>query len=435
MKPISADFIRQEVARLGELVVETAIYHGSGLKLFAAGDAITLVHAKALHASGIQELFLLESEEDALKVRKELGVERVAPKDVVLGDVLMDDLRGPDGELTLPAGNPINSANLDRIQASAYGELVIRHRRLTESMREAQEYFAQMTPAGNAKSGGTRRMTRVVHVPSTTARHLLIPRARVLVAVSDDPLRIFLTNALQSEGHEVLERSKPQDVPDAIKGESKVTVILLDLEESYAVLQTLRGNNGLRDSVILVCAREGKPALIQDALVAGANDWLPRPPSRDLLSEKIHGCQAILGRRVKLAPALRTERRHQDRRPGGGECGLKDPTLHKPLPVVTGEILDVGEGGMRIDYNLPHWPVPWAYMVHGVHPRHFFHTYAASNPLGRDLLVTMAGPAGQKIERPVRVSRVSPSGELETLSLVFPEVRQGTTTKVRIRKF
>ena len=38
MKEITADFLRQEVARLGELVVATAVYHESGLKLFSAGD-------------------------------------------------------------------------------------------------------------------------------------------------------------------------------------------------------------------------------------------------------------------------------------------------------------------------------------------------------------------------------------------------------------
>jgi CheY-like chemotaxis protein len=434
MKPISADFIRQEVARLGELVVGTAIYHGSGLKLFSAGDNITLVHAKALHASGVQDLFLLDVEEDAMKVRKALGVERVAPKDVVLGDVLMEDLRGSEGGLILAAESVINSANVDRIQAAAFGELVIRHRRLTDWMRQAQEYFAQLPPS-DTKGSMTKRMTRVAHVSSTTARHLLIPRARVLVAVSDDPLRIFLANALQSEGHEVIERSKPQDVPEVLKGEGAITVVVLDVEDSAAVLPKLRGDNGLRDSVILVCAKEGEHAPIQEALLAGANDWLPRPPSRDLLNEKIHGCQALLGRRVKLAPSLRAERRHQDRRPGGGNCGLKDPTLHKPLPVVTGEILDIGDGGLRIDYNLPHWPVPWAYMVHGVHPRHFFYVYAMANPHGRDLVVTFSGPAGQKVERPVRVARVSPAGELETLSLVFPEVKGKGTTTSFIRKF
>src|SRR5438105_1939564 len=106
MKEISADFLRQEVARLGELVVETAVYHESGMKLFSAGDTVTLAHAKALHASGIVNLLLLGFEEDARNVRKTLGVKRISPKGVAAGDVLMDDLRGMGGELLYPLERP-----------------------------------------------------------------------------------------------------------------------------------------------------------------------------------------------------------------------------------------------------------------------------------------------------------------------------------------
>src|SRR5262245_35191000 len=99
MKELAADFVRQEVARLGEIVVQTAIYHPSGMKLFSTGDVITLAHAKAIHASGIRTVCLLEFEDDARLIRKSLGIERVAPKDAAMGDVVMDDLRGTDGEL------------------------------------------------------------------------------------------------------------------------------------------------------------------------------------------------------------------------------------------------------------------------------------------------------------------------------------------------
>src|SRR5204863_364134 len=115
MKELTAEFVRQEVARLGEVVVETAIYHPSGMKLFSAGDVITLSHAKALHSSGIRMLYLLEFEEDARLVRKALGIERIAPKDAAIGDVVMDDLRGVDGELAFPSGTTITSATLDRL--------------------------------------------------------------------------------------------------------------------------------------------------------------------------------------------------------------------------------------------------------------------------------------------------------------------------------
>src|SRR5947209_3783861 len=155
MKEISADFLRQEVARLGDLVVETAVYHESGMKLFSAGDTVTLAHAKALHASGIVNLLLLESEEAARNVRKTPGV---------------------------------------------------------------------------------------------------------LLSISDDPLRIFITNALQSEGHEVIERPTSADAVEAAKRENRVTVIILDLEEALPVLSKLRDESGVRDAAIVVCAKEGKQA-------------------------------------------------------------------------------------------------------------------------------------------------------------------------------
>src|SRR6185436_18415685 len=123
MKEISADFLRQEVARLGELVVETAIYHESGMKLFSAGDAITLAHAKALHASGIANLLLLEYDEDARNVRKTLGVDRVPPRDIVAGDVLMDDVRGPSGDLLYATGTTLTDELAGRLRASAFPEV------------------------------------------------------------------------------------------------------------------------------------------------------------------------------------------------------------------------------------------------------------------------------------------------------------------------
>jgi CheY-like chemotaxis protein len=431
MKEISADFLREEVTRLGEIVVETAVYHDSGLKLFSAGDFITRVHAKALHASGIRNLLLLEFEEDSRNVRRTLGVQRLPPKDVVAGDVLMDDFRGTGGDLIYASGTSVGAEQLERLRSSAYPEIVIRDRKLADLMRPAQEYFAQLEPS-DPKGMTSRRVTRVNHVSSSTARFLLIPRARVLVSISDDPLRIFVSNALQSEGHEVLERPTTSDVLEVAKQESRVTVILLDLEEAMTVLPKLRADSDVREAAVVVCAKEGEQSKLHSALVAGANDALPRPPSRDLLSEKIHGCQAMLGRRVRLAPTLLAERRRQERHPGKGEAEIKDPTLTKPLPVSRGEILDLGEGGLRMEYNLPSWPHPWAYMVHGVHPRHFFYTYAWSNPLGRELRVVVPGPSGPR-ERSVRVSHVAPSGEFETLSLLFPEVQARHSTAIRKR--
>src|SRR3989442_487045 len=122
------------------------------------------------------------------------------------------------------------SADLIRQEVARLGEIVvaIRDRALAESVRRAQEYFANLAPPESPGSL-TKRVTRVVHVPSTTARFLLIPRARVLVSVSDDPLRIFLTNALLSEGHEVIERPSPADAAAVVQREPRRNAIELDL--------------------------------------------------------------------------------------------------------------------------------------------------------------------------------------------------------------
>src|SRR5690242_13320660 len=103
MKEITADFIRTEVNRLGALVVETGLFHPSGVKLHGAGDALGLPEARALHEANVTKLFLLEFGEDERSARKSLGMTMVLPSKVKAGDELADDIRTPAGELLLAA--------------------------------------------------------------------------------------------------------------------------------------------------------------------------------------------------------------------------------------------------------------------------------------------------------------------------------------------
>src|SRR6185436_6421662 len=81
-------------------------------------------------------------------------------------------------------------------------------------------------------------------------------------------------------------------------------ILLLDLAEALPLLTRVRGEEGIRDMAILVCAEEDKASQIHNALYSGANDWVPRPPSRDVLIEKVKGCQDVLLRKVQLEPSL-----------------------------------------------------------------------------------------------------------------------------------
>jgi len=219
--------------------------------------------------------------------------------------------------------------------------------------------------------------------------------------------------------------------------EDRPHIFLIDLEDSVAAIKRLRSMDGVKNVAVVVCAEDPKSAQLTNAFHEGANDWIPRPPSRDILNDKIKGCQDLLGRKVQVAPSLRSERRKAPLPAAKGECDLKDPALGKPLPVFVGEIVDLTETGMKIAFNMPKWPCPWAYTVHGVHPRHPFHPYAMSNPMPRELRVSFPSPKGP-VEKPARVIHLSPQplNNTEIMGLTFqlsPEmpVQRSTT----IRKF
>ncbi len=436
MKEIPADFIRTEVNRHGALVVETGIFHPSGLKLHGAGDTIGLAESRALHEVNVTKLFLLEFGEDERSARKSLGITMVLPARVKPGDVLADDLRSPSGELLLAAGTAFDESKLALLQKVSILAVPLRHPNLAAMTKEAQDYLAKKSPATAGMRETATRITRIMYIPTVPVRYLLVPRARVVVGIADDLLRTLLVNALTSEGHEVIERkSAGAAVEDYF--EDRPHIYLIDLEGAPAAVKRLRSMDGVKNVAVLVCAEDPKSAQLTNALHEGANDWIPRPPSRDILNEKIKGCQDLLGRKVQIPPSLRTERRKGPRPAAKGECDLKDPELGKPLPVFVGEIVDQTESGIRIAYNLPKWPCPWAYTVHGVHPRHPFHAYALSNPMPRDLRVSVPSPRGP-VEKTARVVHISPQlfNNTEVMGLTFqlmPEmpVQRSTT----IRKF
>jgi CheY-like chemotaxis protein len=419
MKELTTDFIRTEINRLGALVVETALFHPSGVKLHSAGQPLTLAHARFLHESGITKTYMLEFGEDERTTRRSLGVEMILPGKVVPGDQLAEDIRTPGGDLVLAAGTAVDETMLQRIRTASILAVRIRHRRLAALTKEAEGYLAI-----NKDPESVTRISRPSTSGAQPVRYLLIPRARVLVGMADELMRLMIVNALTSEGHEVGERRfAGAAVEDA--SHERPHVLLLDLAEALPVLARLREMEGLRNMTVLVCAEADKTSQIQQALFSGANDWIPRPPSRDALSDRLKGCQDILLRKVAMAPSLGDERRKHPREATKGECGLQDPAQTKPLQVSTGEIVDLSEGGLRIAYNMPRWPCPWAYSTHGVHPRHAFFSYASSNPMATDLRVLFPGPGGTPNERAARVAHVAPGiNNTEVVGLAFPSAAE-----------
>src|SRR5205814_7008355 len=129
MNEVTADFIRTEINRLGAVVIETGLFHPSGLKLHPAGDTLSLAESKALHEGNFAKLFLLEFGEDERDARRSLGVEMLLPSKVVDGDQLAEDIRSPGGDLLLAAGTAIDDSNRKFLESPSILAVPVRHRK------------------------------------------------------------------------------------------------------------------------------------------------------------------------------------------------------------------------------------------------------------------------------------------------------------------
>jgi CheY-like chemotaxis protein len=265
------------------------------------------------------------------------------------------------------------------------------------------------------------RLTQMIAATGNKVRALLVPRAKVLVAVPDDFFRSLLANTIATAGHEVVEHRTPQDAASVARS-TRPDIVVLDLPDAALAGAELRKSDEFRNVALIVCAEEGRQADVHKALLGGANDSVPKPPRREAILEKVRGCMASLGRSVRLKPAVQVDRRRAAREGGHFVCGLQDTFLSKPLPVPSATVLDIGEGGLRIEYALPSWSVLHAYTSHGVHPRHFFYNYAKSNPLGRELTVTLPASGGTPLEAFAKFVHVELSGGSEVAGVAFQKV-------------
>jgi hypothetical protein len=203
----------------------------------------------------------------------------------------------------------------------------------------------------------------------------------------------------------------------------KLDALVLDLAEAPGALAMLRKSDLFKNVGVLVAGAEARKAEIFKAVSAGANGSITLPLRRDLLLEKLRGTMQSLGKRVSVKPALITERRVEPREGGHFVCYLSDPFLKNPLPIHQVTALDLGENGMRIEYPRPLWPLPHAYLGHGVHPQHFCFNYAKDNPLGRDLVVTLPPAGGKEMQISAKFVHVSVNSDYETAGLIFHRVK------------
>lgn len=418
MREVSVPALKEELLLLGGVVAQTRVLHPCGLKLHSPGDPITLAHLGRMEELGIDRVYLLEPGEGEAAALQALSTELLPRERLLTGDVLAEDLRGADGAVLARAGAVLGPALIAQCPA----QVSVRRRGLATLSFQAREYAAALPRPEARPLRADTRVTEVTRVRTLSLRPLLVPRARVLVGLADEFQRVLVANTLAAEGHE------PTDLAPAAEAAKAALrllpdLLIVDLGEAAGVGALLRGAREAGRVALLAASGPVGAAESHRALELGANDLLPLPARRDVLLEKVRGCLHAQGRGVSVAPAVLAERRPAAREAANFVCGLQDKFLSRPLPVPTARVLDVHEGGLRIEYAAPSWDAPWAVTPHTVHPKHFWYAYSKASPLGRDLTVTLPAPGALPMETLARVVHVARRKDVEVAGLAFQRVR------------
>lgn len=118
---------------------------------------------------------------------------------------------------------------------------------------------------------------------------------RALIVDDSKAMRMILGKSLREIGFEVIEAGDGQEALSRLNAGEQVQLMLIDwnmpVMNGYELVCAIRANAMLGDIRIMMVTTETSLDQVQKALTAGANEYLMKPFTKELLVEKL----AILG--------------------------------------------------------------------------------------------------------------------------------------------
>lgn len=425
MRELSGEFLHAEITRMGSIVVQTWIYHPSGVLLHAPGDVLSAEHAAAFAPSVLDRVLLQEVTEDRKTVHAGLGVVLLPLAEAKAEDVLAGEVSA--GRARYKAGTPLEPAVLEALAKEKVPAVAVCRGATAASLKWARTYLEAL-PAIPIKM---IRPDPAAAVATTYAWSLLTPRAKVMAVFPEDMARLRIVNGVVAAGHEVIEVKAFAEALAVAKAQ-RPDIVLVPPEGAIQVCEDLRGKSEtLRSIVICVTGDPAKLAAVAPkAIEAGANDILPQPASPGVLADRVRSWLRLQNKVVALVPSVLKERRMTERRPASMTIRLSDPKGSKALPVTTATLLEFSDGGLRLEYGLLEPPDPGHYFPDAVHPGHALYAYAKDNRLGRDVHVTLEGRDVPQFESLGRFTHITLQPGSERVGLAFTKARPGVAERV-----
>lgn len=409
---------------MGSIVVQTWIYHPSGILLHAPGDVLTAEHAAAFAPSVLDRVLLQEVTEERKAIRDGLGVALVSLGAVKAEDILAEEVTA--GRVRLKAGTALDAAVVESLTKEKVLSVPVCRGATPASIKWARTYL-EAVPQAPVKM---IRPDPLAAAATTSAWALLTPRAKVMAVFPDDMARLRIVNAVVAAGHEVIEVKAFGDALAAAKAQ-RPDAVLVPPEGAIQICDDLRRKGEtLRSIVICVTGDAAKLATIgPKAIEAGANDVLQQPATPGLLADRIRCWMRLRNKVVAVPPSVAKDRRQAERRAAAMTLRLADSGGGKS-PVTTATLLEFSDGGLRLEYGLLEPPDPGHYRPHGVHPGHALFAYAKENKLGRDIIFTLTGKDVPTFESRGRFTHILLQPGSERVGVCFLKAHPGAAERV-----
>ena len=117
------------------------------------------------------------------------------------------------------------------------------------------------------------------------------PTLRALVIDDSRAMRMILRNALTGMGYQVVEAVDGQQGLDSLQAEGPFTVALVDwnmpVKTGYEFVKEARANDAFKPMKIVMVTTEIETAQVVKALTAGADEYVMKPFTPEVLRDKL----------------------------------------------------------------------------------------------------------------------------------------------------
>jgi two-component system chemotaxis response regulator CheY len=114
---------------------------------------------------------------------------------------------------------------------------------------------------------------------------------KALVADDSNLIRHFLRKLLEPEGIEVTEAVDGMEALQTLQTGGPLDLALLDWKmpgmDGYDLLQIIRADHKFDDMQVMMVTTETDMALVNQAMDSGANEYIMKPFSKDVVLEKL----------------------------------------------------------------------------------------------------------------------------------------------------